>query len=128
MNKLNLSSLTAALILAIVSTLLLLSLPAQAQAANTATLSWTPATTHADGSPLVGTPFFNVYQGASGKEAKVQNGVALTSVLLSSLPNGTTCWYVTQVEVATGLESAPSAEVCKTFVTLPNPPTGVTVK
>lgn len=102
--------------------------------AATATISWTPAVTRADGSTLTGTPFFNLYQGPSGAEVKVLSGLTTPSVVVTTgLPSGSTvCFAVTQVEAATGLESSLSIEACKTFPALPpsppSPPTGVQVK
>lgn len=106
-------------------------LPLLAHAANTATVTWTPATTHADGSPIIDAPTFNLYQGPSGAEVKVQSGLTSPSVVVTAgLSSGTTvCFAVTQVETATGMESAMSIHACKTFqASAPNAPTGVQVK
>ena len=108
----------------------LLLLPALAFAAPTATLSWIPATTRADGTPLPsGTPFFNVYAGASGAETLLQSGVTGGSMTLTGVAGATLCAQVTQIDVSTGAESARSIEACKTFpASPPNAPTGVTLK
>lgn len=98
-------------------------------AAPTASLSWVPATLRADGTPLVGTPFFNIYQGASGAEVLAQSGVTSTPLTVTGTAGATVCFQVTQIEVSTGAESARSIEACKAFaVSPPAAPTGVTVK
>ena len=96
----------------------------------TATLSWTPATTRADGTLLTGASYFAVYAGASGAEVLLRTGIAASPIVIAGVLGQTTCFQVTQIETATGLESERSAEVCKTFATPipPAPPTGVAVK
>lgn len=95
-----------------------------------ATLSWTPAYFRVDGSPIVGPSTFTIYAGqGSGKEVQVLTGVAGSPINMDAVSGQTWCYQVTQVEVATGAESARSIEVCKTFPTSPPAvPTGVTVK
>ena len=105
-------------------------LSVSAYAANTAVLTWTGPTTYTDGTPIVGTLSYNIYQGVQGQpKVKVGSPATTATVTISTgLNNATTyCWTVTAV-LAT-LESAQSNEACKTFPALPtNAPTGLTAK
>jgi hypothetical protein len=97
-------------------------------AAPTATLSWTPAGSRADGTQ-VGPSFFAVYSGTSGAEVLLKTGIAVPNLLVTGVAGTTICYYVTQIETSTSAESMPSPEVCKSFaVSAPNSPTGVTIK
>ncbi len=116
---------------------LLLLAPLLALAAPSATVSWVPSVTHADGTPLTGPVTFNVYQqgptigGVQSPYGLVLTGITANSVTLSTgLPaSGSVCFEVTEIETATGLESASSIAICKTIVAIaPSPPTGVAVK
>lgn len=100
-------------------------------AANTAALAWTAPTQYEDGTPLAaGTVLtYGVYQGVQGQpKSRVATATATSATISTGLANGTTyCWAVTAI--ANGVESAPSAEACKSF---PWPatqaPTGLTVR
>jgi hypothetical protein len=109
--------------------LLILALPivANAQAANTAVLTWTAPTTYTDGTPIVGTLGYNVYQGAQGSTTKTKVGAATstTFTVSSGLASGSTVCF--QVSTTQGTqESALSNEACKTFPPpTPQAPTGL---
>ena len=106
--------------------------PVYAATPNQAVLTWVPSTTRTDGTTITGPVTTNIYQGATGAEVLLQSVPAGTATitLTAGLANGTTvCWVATAVETATGLESARTNEVCKTFPQAPpSAPTGLTVK
>jgi hypothetical protein len=104
-------------------------LAAQAVQAAPITLSWTPALTREDGS-AVGPVMFAVYGGAgSGNEKLLQTGIMASSATFQVVAGQSWCFQVTEIEISTGAESLKSAEVCRTFPpSLPNVPTGVTIK
>lgn len=113
----------------------LFALPAMAQAAPpTATITWVPATTRTDGTTITGPVTFNLYRGVgNGGEAAAPYQTGLTGTTFTDtvgLLNGTTeCYQMTEVETATGLESARTNEACKTFpASPPSAPTSLTVK
>jgi len=98
-----------------------------------ANVSWTPATTNTDGSPVTGTVTFNLYQGtqvgtATPTLTKVASALTATSdVITAGLTAGSTqCFAVT--EVVNGVESAQSLQAC-TAIPFPTPgaPTQITV-
>ncbi len=102
--------------LAIVLVALVLPFLAAAQAAPTATLSWTPPTTYTDGTAITQAITYNVYQGASALSlTKVASGVTtLTQTITTGLLDGVTYfWSITAV--VGGVESAQAAPVSKTF-------------
>lgn len=97
-----------------------------------AALTWSAVIANTDGTPVVAPVTYNIYQGAKGAEAAtpVATGVTATTwTATTGLSPGTTvCWEVTAVSGA-GIESAKSAEVCRTFApSIPNPPTNLTVQ
>lgn len=100
--------------------LMILPLAALAQAAGpSATVTWTAPTTNTNGTP-VSTLTYNLYQGLSGALAKVQSGIATTTLVVTTgLTVGTTqCFAVTAVEG--GVESAQSNVACS-MIALPTP-------
>lgn len=112
---------------------LLLALPAFAQTISpySASLSWTAPTANTDGSAITGSLTYNIYQGASGAlgATPVQTGITTTSATITAglSAGATVCFAVTAVEG--GVESAQSAQACKTFPKpVPVSPTGLTVK
>ena len=97
-------------------------------------LTWTPATTRVDGTTISGVLTFNVYRGVgAGNESTTPYLTGLTGTTYTDstgIANGTTvCYQMTEVETATGLESARTNEACKTFpASPPSAPTNLTVK
>lgn len=94
-----------------------------------ATVTWTPPTTHTDGSTIAaGVLTYNLYQGLTGAEVKVQSGLTVASATVTAgLTAGTTqCFTVTAIEA--GVEGAQSAEACAAIPKLvPGVPTQITV-
>jgi hypothetical protein len=87
-----------------------------AQAAPSATLTWTAPTANTDGSAITGTLTYNIYQALQGVPlSKVSTGnTALSVVVTAGLTAGTTqCFAVTAVEGTQ--EGAQSSIGCKTF-------------
>lgn len=91
--------------------------PAPAPSTGAATLSWTPPTTRADGSPigeLAGYRF--LYGQASGEYERVEEigNPGITRYVIDGLGPGT--WYFAiQSMTSDGLVSAPSEEVSKSI-------------
>lgn len=89
------------------------------QAANTgtATLSWSPPTERADGSPIGQLAGYEVLYGQRSRDYDTVveiNNPGITRYMIESLGPGT--WYFAVKAVTTdGLESAPSQEVSKTI-------------
>lgn len=97
-------------------------------AAPSTTLTWIPSTTKTDGTP-VGSSTFTVYAGPSGAETLYRAGITgAPGVIVPGVSGTTMCFQVTQTEIASGLESEKSPEICKVFQAAPNAPTGVTAK
>ena len=94
----------------------------------TGVLTWTPPTTYSDGSPLGAAAItYAVYQGPAKAETKVISGLTTLTYTATVQAGATVCWTVT-ASVA-GLESVPSAEVCKSFSPVaPSAPGNVAVK
>lgn len=97
-----------------------------------ATLTWTAVTTNTDGTPAVAPVTYDIYQGAKGGEAATPVATGITSTTWTATtglsPGTTVCWEATAVSGA-GIESAKSAEVCRTFApSVPNPPTNLAVQ
>jgi ABC-type nitrate/sulfonate/bicarbonate transport system substrate-binding protein len=99
---------------------------AYAQAANTATVSFSPPTTMADGSAIPNPALlsYGIYlgeQGAAKTKVTISNGSPVP--ITSGLTTGKT--YCVQVTaIIGGLESAMSNEACKSFI----PPSPVVIK
>jgi len=94
----------------------LAAIPAFAQAANTATLTWVAPTTYVDGTPVTAVLTYNIYQGVQGA-AKTKSPTpvsGLTTTISTGLLSKTTyCWQVSASDGA--VEGALSNEACKTF-------------
>ncbi len=93
-----------------------------AQTANTATIAFTAPSTRADGSAIIGTLSYKVYQGIGKGTTKTLAGTITTTGLTinTGLLGGTEyCWQVTATETigtaAPGPESPRSNEACKAF-------------
>lgn len=90
---------------------------AHGAAMGTATLSWSPPTERADGSPLGALAGYEVLYGQQSRNYDTiieLNNAGLTRYTIEGLGPGT--WYFAVKAVTTdGLESAPSREVSKTF-------------
>jgi hypothetical protein len=112
---------------------LLLTGAVQAQTLNQATLNWTAPTTYTDGTPIAAGTLvtYNVYQGPSGT-IKVKTPSSPLSVASVTITTGFvtgTVWCFQVSSIANGLESALSAEACKTFpFPPPSAPTGLKVQ
>lgn len=94
-----------------------------------AAVSWTAPTTNTDGSAIpAGSLTYNLYQGLTGAEVKVQSALtAASTTVTTGLTAGTNqCFTVTAVEA--GVESGPSAETCALIPKpVPGVPTQITV-
>jgi hypothetical protein len=93
------------------------------------TLTFTPPTTNADGTPLTLPITYSVYQGTtSGGEVKVGSGLSGSPITLNTgLVIGST-YYVYLEVVDTNGSSVASTEVCKTFpasTAVPSPVTNL---
>jgi hypothetical protein len=113
--------------------LLVPAIAANAQSANQAVLTWTAPANYVNadgtvGAPIVGTPSYNVYQGAQGAtKSKVGSASAVTYTATGLTQGTTVCWQVSAV--LAGQESALSNEACKTFPLLaPGAPTSLKVQ
>ena len=102
---------------------------------NSAVLTWTPALTRTDGTTITGALTFNVYRGVGAGGAVASTTPYLTALTgttytdTTGLAGGTTvCYQGTEIETATGLESARTNEVCKTFPQAPPSALTLTVK
>lgn len=93
-------------------------LPVAAQSANTATITFAPPSTLADGTamPSGAALTYNVYQGIKGQaKAKVATISASPASVATGLSTGNAyCFELTSV--LNGLESARSNEGCKSFI------------
>jgi hypothetical protein len=87
-----------------------------AGAAPVLTLTFTPPTTSADGTPLTLPVTYTVFQGTtSGGEIKVASGVSGSPIVLNTgLVVGATYYIYLEVADSNGTSVA-STEVCKTF-------------
>lgn len=94
-----------------------------------AAVSWSAPTANTDGSAIpAGALTYNLYQGLTGAEVKVQSALtAAATTVTAGLTAGTSqCFTVTAVEA--GVESAPSAETCALIPKpVPGVPTQITV-
>lgn len=109
--------------------LLMLVVPAsQAQATSQVTVSWTAPTKNTDGSAISGAVTYQLYVGASGKEAKLGNPVTAPPYVITPTPApGTTvCAQITAI--ANAVESDKTPEACTTIpYPTPNSPSVVTI-
>ncbi len=93
------------------------SITVQQSANGTATLSWTPPTTHADGSPLTDLAGYKVrYGNAAGNYPTTIsiNNPGVTSYMVENLASGTWFFVLASFDSA-GVESADSSPVSKTI-------------
>lgn len=90
-----------------------------------ALLEWTAPTTYTDGTPLTSALTYHVYRGVQGQpKTRAQSSLTSRTFTFTNLPvNTTQCFVVTAV--ADGMESAPSAEGCKSIV--PGTPSATTL-
>lgn len=96
--------------------LALSSLFASAQAAPTATITFSAPTLFSDGSSIPASTAltYNLYQGAKGATKPKVGSVSSPATITTGLQAGSTyCWQVSAV--ANGVEGALSDEGCKTF-------------
>ncbi len=110
----------------LIATLVMFALPALAQSANTATITFSPSATYSDGTayPTTALVTYELYQGVKGAtKAKVgvfSSGGSITTGLLTG---NEYCWdIVTVVRLVAGgtpSESAHSNEACKKFIGTP---------
>jgi hypothetical protein len=100
---------------------------AYAQAARTATITFTAPTTRTDGSTITGALSYEVWQGLKGgtkAKASTVNATSTTINITTGLQGGREyCWHIVAVEA--GVASAPSNEACKAFEQ--SPPNTVTI-
>jgi len=103
---------------------------ANAQAANTAILTWGAPTAYADGTPVTVPLTYNLYQGLQGAtKIKVVTAITglTTTVSTGLLSKSTYCWQVSASDAT--MEGALSNEACKTFpASAPAAPTALTVR
>lgn len=86
---------------------------AYAQTPRTATLNWGATTKDVEGNTITGVTY-KVYQGPKGSQkVEVRTGLTATSIAITSLPPGETCFQVSAN--AAGGEGALSNEGCKSF-------------
>lgn len=93
-----------------------------------AAVSWTAVTTNVDGSAVTPPITYNLYQGLTGALTKVQSGLTVLSVVVTTglTPGTTQCWAVTAVE--SGVESVQSNQACGAIpLATPGSPSQVTV-
>ena len=102
-------------------------------AGGSATWSWSAPTSYTDGTAIPSTVAltYNLYLGTGGPGSEsstpAQTGItALTATTSGYAAGVTVCGNLTAV--AGGVESAHSAEACKTFPAVPAAPFGLTVK
>jgi hypothetical protein len=91
------------------------SIAVQQASLGSATLSWQPPTTRADGSPLTNLAGYRVYYGTQAgtyPNRVVVNSPGVSAYVVDNLPPGT-YWFVVTAVDANGLESAQSASVSK---------------
>lgn len=89
--------------------------------APTATITFSPPTTSADGSALALPLTYNLYQSlTSTTEVKTASALSGSPISVTTgLTSKTTVYWKISVTDANGLESTLSAEVCKTFPASP---------
>lgn len=105
---------------AVLCTLVTVPVFIQAQTPRTANLGWGTVTKDVEGNTITGVTY-KVYQGPKGgTKTAVRTGLTSTTLALSGLAPGETCWQVSAN--AAGGESALSNEACKSFP-LPVPAT-----
>jgi hypothetical protein len=83
------------------------------------TVSWVPPTTNTDGTPVTGLSGFKVFYGtAPGQYSQTLSvpSPTVTSVVVEGLTTGTTWYFATKAVSSSGVESAYSQEVSKTFL------------
>lgn len=84
--------------------------------AGTATLSWSPPTTNADGSPITDLAGYKIYYGtASGNYSQSIDVGNVTTYTFSSLADGNTYYFSATAYNSSGSESALSNEASKTL-------------
>ena len=100
---------------------------------NSATWSWTPPTTFADGSaiPTSDAITYDIFVGTAGKgsESSGPTAAGLTVQTWTGTgyaPGAVVCGVVTAI--VNGAMSSPSNEACKSFPDLPSPPSNLAVK
>ena len=96
---------------------------ANAQAANTAVITYQAATTRTDGSTMTGAVSYEIWQGLKGAtKTKIGTITSLQTTLTTGLLGGNEyCWYVITREAGNANPSAPSNEACKAFpIAAPN--------
>jgi hypothetical protein len=95
-----------------------------AEAATQPVLSWTAPTLDSDNvTSVVGPLTYNVYEGPKGPTGKTLVGSQVTRTSYSAVHAGM-CYQVSAVDKS-GIEGLLSAEICDT---VPNPPTGLSIK
>ena len=93
-------------------------------------VTWVNPTTRTDGSALTNLASTTISYGAKGGPYTSSVSVSAPATTITApraAGPGTVCYVAVAVD-ALGLQSAPSAEVCKTIVALPNAPSGLSVK
>lgn len=82
-----------------------------------ANITFTPPTTNTDGTPIVGTLTYDLYQGTSlGSLQLVASDLKGSPVAVKTgLTDGTTVYWDLTAVSSSGTQSAPSNVVCKTF-------------
>lgn len=109
----------------LIAACVMLALPALAQTANTATITFAPSTKWDDDTnyPANAVVTYNLWQGVKGaartKVGTFTSGGSITTGLLTGTEY---CWDVTtvvKVGTAPALEGAHSAEACKNFIGKP---------
>lgn len=92
-------------------------LSAHAQAANTATITFTAATQRTDGTTMTGAVSYEVWQGLKGAtKTKVGTITGTSTTINTGLVGGSEyCWYIITREVGNANPSLPSNEACKAF-------------
>ena len=97
--------------------------------AGSVTLSWTPPTENEDATPYTDPAGYNIYYGtATGVYSDVINvpDPLVTTYVVDNLVDGAYFFVSTAYNLA-GTESQYSNEATKTVVTIPNPPSNLTV-
>lgn len=96
---------------------LIVSTVASAQAARTATITFTAPTARTDGSAITGTLQYEVWQGLKGGTKALAGTINnTTATITTGLVGGREyCWDVVVVEAGNAAKSDHSAEACKAF-------------